>query len=578
MIAQLLEKARSSSPSRREVRPGARCGHRRMDVQHAIRRRCRRAGRGQQRQPVAGLVTSPRAATCSPTSPRTRTPRCGPPAGRPHLPGDRRPRRCATARVPAGPRHDAPEQWTAAAAELQAEGHELLPVPSNFPISKEVQDVEYKYINFSDGAARRRRAPGPPAHPDGRGEFSYVEAPYPPRRRTRRRRRWTRASTARREAEPGREGHRCHQGRGHQQVAHRSTPAPGPSRCGRAGRCRVLVVQVSAGRPIASETVSSPLGDLELGADGRVVSSTATITAATRRARDLAREGAGRHPDRTGRGTVGQRARAHDRPVEAARAQGDVGVALRVDVGAPRGRGVVGDQARRRPSRTPARSGLSRSAPPRGSTSASPRGRRALALDVPVPAPSGAEHDGVGAAEDLGEVLRVAALDVEQVRLGAGVLHVGAVRLVADVLRTVWPWPVSASARRSATFSLAPTITTVLMDGHGTQRECTETRTGSIAPWRPKTLTIENHNETVADGTVLIDFWADWCGPCHQFAPVFEQSSESAPGHHLSEGRQRGPAAARRMYGITSIPTSSSTATASRVRSRARCPARRSSR
>ncbi len=68
-------------------------------------------------------------------------------------------------------------QWTAAAKELQEEGYELLPVPSNFPIKKEEREVSYQYLNFSDGkhASEGSWASGPT--PDGKGEFSYHEGP-----------------------------------------------------------------------------------------------------------------------------------------------------------------------------------------------------------------------------------------------------------------------------------------------------------------------------------------------------------------------------------------------------------------
>ena len=69
-------------------------------------------------------------------------------------------------------------------------------------------------------------------------------------------------------------------------------------------------------------------------------------------------------------------------------------------------------------------------------------------------------------------------------------------------------------------------------------------------------LTLENFEQTILDGgTVFIDFWAGWCGPCLQFAPNYEAASAANPDLTFAKVDTEDQQQLAAAMNITSIPT-----------------------
>ncbi len=69
-------------------------------------------------------------------------------------------------------------------------------------------------------------------------------------------------------------------------------------------------------------------------------------------------------------------------------------------------------------------------------------------------------------------------------------------------------------------------------------------------------FTIDSNEEIIQNNEIVIlDFWADWCGPCKMFGPIFEKVSDKHPDIVFAKCNTQNEQELAANYGIRSIPT-----------------------
>ena len=66
----------------------------------------------------------------------------------------------------------------------------------------------------------------------------------------------------------------------------------------------------------------------------------------------------------------------------------------------------------------------------------------------------------------------------------------------------------------------------------------------------------QNHfNNAIANGTALVDFYADWCGPCRMVSPIVDEIADERPDVTVGKVNVDDENALAMKYGVMSIPT-----------------------
>ncbi len=72
-----------------------------------------------------------------------------------------------------------------------------------------------------------------------------------------------------------------------------------------------------------------------------------------------------------------------------------------------------------------------------------------------------------------------------------------------------------------------------------------------------KIITSDNFQDEIAEhpGIAVVDFWAEWCGPCRMMAPVFEELSKELPKVKFAKVNVDDQAELAQQFAVMSIPT-----------------------